>query len=1201
MTVKTKIFYCLLNILLFNGNVFSENIHPSPQEEKDIVIFDADKNEIKDFVNYTTTWRNGSNMLPKLSLIENSQGRWMNFTYEGTNGSGISRLNIESDSLHKTRQDDIELYGLKLQINYEGTEFDKIEVKALFPGENDFEVFHVPLEKGVKEYTLTKGFRKASAPADWAKLKHVLLCSEKSNMAFMLKKISILVKKSDNKNVSLKMTSIKKTQEIFLAFNEISENRTINEIYLNKIPDLKGFYLLKDKNELEDKTSPVKAKITYDKDYFYISTDAEFPQKPISNITKNDDDVYQDEAIEFFFSPWNDNNKKIQFVTNLTGAVFDSLRDYDLTAADIISSVQWNLSHMKKISYQNGVWKTFFSASLKDLKIDLSKYRFMNFQLAQNYSGNNNSGKYKSVSWAPTNSFPNPLDFGVLVFNRKPFGNGDIEIKEISSIKKNAENGINLSFKVSLKNFKDGEYKIETIVAMADYSIEKNNEKMKLSSQETQKTIKINSIKDLNGVYTAYICIYNENNDLKVFAVNFENVTPLKDMFGENVFCPTPKKVIWTNGTFNAGKANKIVIPETASERTIKTAHIFQNKISGFSASQYTITRDSGLKNSIRLNILQEIDFEGEKIKLKPEGYSIDVRPDGVEITGADEAGLYYGCVTFMQLLKAPMKTVDEMPVKSVKILDWPDVANRMVRIEHPWHFKNRKFKETPPIEYLTDWIERFVAENKFNRVYLDISMLIKFKRQPEFNGLERVFTIEDLKKLGNFCKEHFIDIIPAFQVGGHANLWLLDYHPELREKGYSNQADITHPEHNKIILNCILDIVEAINPQYFSPKGDEWWHTKAPNEIPDEVLKNTKTRDQALLEFYIDLNKWLKKRNIKMQIFEDMLNPRHNGKRYDIYKIIDRFPKDIIITPWGNSPDITASYFMGKGFEIWGNATSFWTYGETVKSKVKGMGFSTYNLGTDWMLFRKTANFSIYEIFMGADNAWNILREKEPSLMGEIASGKLPALREMYALKPNISASPQITAVDIQKYMNRSLEEELSKKVQDHVLSVGKQDVGNIPMMISNKKENCIILEKGKPVSIPIEQNCASIIFLHTVNANELKAKEFDNKAHWRNWPYGYILGNYILHYNDGTKEKLPVRLCWNIGVANANPLYRTTNDNRYIMPLKTEDGSYRFLYQWECPNPYPDKKIMQITYEDNGEFNLPVILVAISCRASK
>lgn len=1196
-------FYGFSFFCLFICSAFSENCVIPFKYQDEVILFEADRCSINSLVNYSAKWEKKGNLIPQLSTVESNKSNWIQFSYGGSEGKGVTRLDIAPERLPEMAATGKEFCGIKLLINYDGVEFEKIEIKAVFEKNSDFIVYLLPLEKGVKEYSLTQGWKKTEFPADWTKLKYLWISSENANMRFMLKKISMISKKAQAEIVPLKISSVKKVHEVLLSQNPVLlEDGTINENCLDNALPLQGFCTLEGRQMIESKNSPVKAKVAYDEKYLCIGTEAEFPDEPVANVKKRDNDaVCLDEAVEYFFSPWNDNNRIIQFVTNYHGTVFDSLRDYDPVAAGIIDLIQWDLPHSKKISYENGIWKTVFAASVKDLKMDLNKYRFIGFQLAQNYRRTNNSEKYKTLSWTSTLKFPDPLCFGILVFNKKPFGKGELEIKAIHSRQKTDDSSHEILIKISGRNFAEGEYKLETIIVSPDSTEIRNTVKMKLFQEEKENVLKIGSAKNINGNCTVYVCIYNGNNDIRMSAVNFENVTPLKEMFGANIFCPTPKKVIWGEGVFMAGKADKILISGNATERTVKTAGIFKDKLCGFTASQYSITTAGSGGNAIVLKISNNVEFGGEKVELRKDGYCINVKPEGVNITGGDEAGLYYGCITFLQLLKMPMKIVDGTPVKSVNILDWPDIPNRMVRIEHPWQFKNNQFNENPKIEYLMDWVERFAAENKFNRLWLDISMLIKFKRQPEFNGTERVFSIEDLEKFGNFCRDHFIEIIPSLQIGSHTDWWLLGYHPELKEKGYPSQADITHPEHNKIVYNCILDMVEAMKPKYFSPKSDEYWGKRNITETPDEFLKNGRDRANAFLDFHIELNNWLKARNIKMIIFEDMLNPRHNGKRYDVYKVIDKFPRDIIIAQWGIMPDLTAEYFIDKGFEVWGNPTVYWAYGSKVKSKVKGMGFSAYTMGTDWQLFRDDSSFSVFEIFMGANNAWNILRKEEPSIMEEIASGKLAALREMFALQANPAASPKVATIDIQKYMDCDFTSFLSKKGQECILPEGIQDIGNIPMMFSNQKMNCILLGKEKTLSIPVGNSCSSLIFLHAISVSDKSSKEFNEKPYWRKWPYGYITGNYQVHYNDGTVRQLPVRLFWNIGLVNTNPLYRATNDNRYIMPLKVSDGCYKFLYQWEWVNPFPEKKIEKITYADNGEFKFDIILASISCRDRK
>jgi glycosyl hydrolase family 20 len=1063
---KLKIFFCVAGLVASSISSFAGAVTPV-KEKDEIVIFDANKNEVKDIVNYTTKWKAGSDLTSRAELVEKNGQKWVKFSHTGSQGNAISRIDVKNGILGVLRQEG-EIYdGVKFKIAYDGKEFEKVQIQAFF-NDKTIVVKYIVLEKGIKEYSVKKGFRCAKFPPDWDNLKYVWFSTDKPGITFLLQKVTMLLKKPSQKK--LQIIDVKKTKEILPLECELFINGKLNPNALKGAAEVKDFYAYKGEM-LKD--SPFKAQIGYNNEYLVIKTKADFPKPPQANVKKEDDGVYQDEALEYFFSPWNDNNKKIQFVVNAAGTTFDYLRDYDNVAAKIINITNWDLPHKKTIEYKDSTWTTLAAFPLKELKLDLRKNRFMGFQLTQSYKKDKHGKENcKTLSWSPTQNFPAPQNFGILVFNKKLFGNGSIDITGVQSFVKN-EKFIDLTIKFKAKNFSNNKYALTKTVIATDYTVYKQNEDIQLSNDEKEHSVKITSVKNLNGIFSLYLSFKNKNGDIKVAAVNFENATPLKDMFGKNIFSPTPKKVIWSKGFFQTGNHNTIVILEKATKRTEKTAQIFAKDLFGYSDSKYKIEKtNKTIPCSIELKIANKADFQGKSVPLKKEGYSLIVTPEKVIITGADAPGLYYGCVTFIQLLKMPMKFASDAPAQCVQILDWPDIHNRLLRMSHPWHFKDRNFKEVRSVDYLIDWANRFIAGNKLNRWWLDVAALVKLKRRPEFNGTERIYTLDDMRKLADFCRDRFVEIIPAFPVGGHADWWLLQYHPELREKGYKNMSDLSHPKHNKIVFDCMLDVIEAMNAKYASPKTDEYWHGKHPNEIPDKLLRG-KTRAQVLLDFHAGMNNFLKKRGVKMLIYEDMLNPRHNGKRDDVYKIIDKFPKDVIITAWsGREPDLTAQYFLDKGFEVWGNTTGFWMYGDKVKNRISGFGPGVYSFGNPWGLTNKRNYAPINGVFRGADYAWNISRDARESIIDEISSGKLVALREMFAVQPNPFASATITPLKIQKLMNAPFAKAIQKDGAEFLnMPSGKCEIGNIPSVISKKKNNCVLLSKGSKVEFPISK----------------------------------------------------------------------------------------------------------------------------------
>ncbi|MCL4204103.1 MAG: hypothetical protein KJ000_16595 [Pirellulaceae bacterium] len=676
------------------------------------------------------------------------------------------------------------------------------------------------------------------------------------------------------------------------------------------------------------------------------------------------------------------------------------------------------------------------------------------------------------------------------------------------------------------------------------------------------------------------------------------------DRFCEPLLSPRPKEIAWEQGVFPASRDWPLVLETTATERTRRTAALFAERYHGFTAHRLLVQTFDALPPASGI-VLRLAGGEVEP-SLLPQGYTLSVEPERVVITGADEPGLYYGTVTFFQLLKHALKKVtDTAPVPCVTVRDWPDTPNRLVRLEHPHTFRNCPVQENRGIDYLIDWTERFVADQKINTFYIDLAANVRYQRRPEFNGSEKIYTLADLRRFGDFCRDHFIDLCPAWQVGGHANWWLiLGYHPELREKGWESQGDVTHPDHDAIVHDCMLDVIEALRPKYVSPKSDEWWGRRQDGETIDELLRG-KTRAQAFLEWHVRLNEWLKARGITMMIFEDMLSPYHNGKKFDVYKIIDAFPKDIILTQWaGGNLDKEIRYFTERGFRVWPNATGMFTLSPDARSRVMGFGKGIYSFGNErkGLLDEYSSLASMSVLLRTADYAWNFAREED------LDAGRMVAIQHAAALRPNPRAAARVEPIALGPALTHSFDAFLKTAkpdaYADHArpvdLPAGPREIGFLPMRLGGGADgrDCIVLGKdAAPAALPVRGRFASLVFLHSAFIDNPEDKGAQG-ASVRAWMYGWPCGNYEVHYADGSQAILPVRLTNNIKRFDTASANRATLDNRYAWSLDGADGQPIHLFQWEWVNPKPDQEIVGVTAAHDHVLDVTLLVFAVSGR---
>ena len=678
--------------------------------------------------------------------------------------------------------------------------------------------------------------------------------------------------------------------------------------------------------------------------------------------------------------------------------------------------------------------------------------------------------------------------------------------------------------------------------------------------------------------------------------------------FGDRVFCPKPKQIAWKDGEFSSRGKTHIYLPPKASVRTKRTAEMFREKYLQHTSERLAIEVFDGElpDRGIVLRIADSVVSGGSKTDLKPEGYYFAIEPQRVVITGADEPGLYYGGVTFFQLMKNSMRIEAAMPVPCVEILDWPDLPRRMCRLEHPHHFNYRKLEEDRGIDFLIEWTDRFVAGNKLNVFFIDLSANTIYERRPDCNGSQRSYTLADLKRFGQVCRDHFIDLCPAWQVGGHANWWLTyGYHPELVESGWSHaQADVTHPEHDKIVYDCMLDVIEALQPKYASPKSDEWWHSRERDQPLDKLLHG-KTRAEAFLDLHVKLNEWLKARGVTMMMYHDMITPYHNGKRFDVFRIVDKLPKDIVILHW-SSPDDIPKWFARKGFTTWMNPTGVRPIPEGLEAYVDGYGKGMYSFGDSRKMpseVRGTTN--MYTLYQAANHAWNLSRDRRVGWENLVESGRLVAVRNLFAVQPNPRAGETLRPLDFRAQMNQSftgfLKQAKPEVYAEHdrpvVLQSGTREIGFVPTQFGPEDgNNCIVTKKGDPkVSLPIDGRFSSLVFLHTAH---LHSRDGIKSTTYREWPYGFPCGDYVVHYEDGTESELPLRFEYNIRRFDVPSINRATNDNRYIHTLKGPDGADAHLFQWEWVNPWPDKEIVCVDVRHDNKLDVSLVLLAVSGR---
>jgi len=302
----------------------------------------------------------------------------------------------------------------------------------------------------------------------------------------------------------------------------------------------------------------------------------------------------------------------------------------------------------------------------------------------------------------------------------------------------------------------------------------------------------------------------------------------------------------------------------------------------------------------------------------------------------------------------------------------------------------------------------------------------------------------------------------------------------------------------------------------------------------------------------------------------------------------------------WGILDGAT-KYFHDKGFETLTIVTGE-AYPNTAIKLVEGMGPNCYAFTS----FNATKLNYAAVCTRYADFSWNCYSDKKGKSRDCMSSGALLAAMENLAVLPNPYASEKIDTLNLQNAFSESFAAILKRHypksfaLNKEVLKeapTGKNVIGNIPMLLGDKTKNCLLMGKSKEVSIAVNRKCSSLIFLHTALGDMKQIKGWD----WRNWYYGFPVGDYRVYYSDGSIKDIPLRLHDNIFTCNCPPLSVALLGCRYVMALKNINGNYNFVYQYEWVNPCPEKKIKRIKYIHDGVYNFEIALLGLSTRQVK
>lgn len=301
---------------------------------------------------------------------------------------------------------------------------------------------------------------------------------------------------------------------------------------------------------------------------------------------------------------------------------------------------------------------------------------------------------------------------------------------------------------------------------------------------------------------------------------------------------PLPTEIIMGEGKgFSLSDGTKIIYPG-GNERMKRNAEFLAEYV----------------KKQTSINLIPKSGRGGKGIILcvepnegRPEGYKMKVSKEAIVITGASEAGVFYGIQTLRKSIAAAgSKTSVVLP--AVEICDAPRFSYRGSMLDVSRHFF--------PVDSIKRYIDMLALHN-INRFHWHLSddqgWRIEIKCRPElteqgsrrketvigrnsgkYDGIPYggFYTQEEAKEIVRYAAERYITIIPEIDMPGHM-MGALNVYPELgctggpyevwTQWGVSNEVLCAGNDATLKFIDDVLDeIMEIFPSEYIHVGGDE-------------------------------------------------------------------------------------------------------------------------------------------------------------------------------------------------------------------------------------------------------------------------------------------------------------------------------------------------------------------------------------------
>jgi hexosaminidase len=350
------------------------------------------------------------------------------------------------------------------------------------------------------------------------------------------------------------------------------------------------------------------------------------------------------------------------------------------------------------------------------------------------------------------------------------------------------------------------------------------------------------------------------------------------------ILLPHPRNLQYSDGTLPLSGGRLILIDHAPAHSLLSTGKRLQEALHRRFGLHWEITASSSVPDEL-IGLTLTID---PHITTEPQGYELVIDTQGITITGSDEAGVFYGVCTLIQV----MENQEVVALPCFRALDFPDFPVRGVMLDI-------SRDKVPTMQTLLALVD-LLASWKINQFQLYTEHTFAYRSHPEVWAKASPITGEEILELDSYCRERYIDLVPNQNSFGHMHRWLdLPRYSSLGElsgvevdnwwgKGSFSLCPID-PKSITLIQSLYDELLPHFSSRLFNVGCDETFDLGVGRS---KEACETQGKGRVYLNFLLKINQAVRAHDRTMQFWGDII--------IQSPELVNELPKDIIALEWG-------------------------------------------------------------------------------------------------------------------------------------------------------------------------------------------------------------------------------------------------------------------------------------------------------------